>query len=131
MFSDYGEFLRLTRPLPLEYKQKIMDSLSPEDKRQLRKDFFVGGWDNIVYRNEIDHSSERVKTVFNKDPMRIRSLVMQGKSVKVPSAFWYTFVKDTKHIPKKYLTPFVGGIEVHEDPEDPEYVVLKRKGKYE
>lgn len=131
MFSDYGEFLRLTRPLPLEHKKKIVDALSQEEKLSLRKNFISGGWDNIVYRNEIDSSSERIKRVFNKDPLRLRSLVLKGNMVKVPYAFWRTFVEDTKHIPKKYLTPFVGGIEVQEDPDDPLYVVLKRKGNYE
>jgi hypothetical protein len=131
LFSDYGEFLRLTRPLPLDYKKKIVDALSQEEKRSLRKDFISGGWDNIVYRNEIDSSSDRIKRVFNKDPLRLRSLVLKGNAIKVPYAFWHTFVEDTKHIPKKYLNPFVGGIEVQEDPDDPQYVVLKRKGNYE
>jgi hypothetical protein len=37
LFSDYGEFLRLTRPLPLEHKQKIFDALPTQEKRQLKR----------------------------------------------------------------------------------------------
>lgn len=131
MFSDYGEFLRLTRPLPLDHKQKIMDALSSEDRKILRKDFIVNGWEPIVYKNEIASSTDRIKKVFNKDPIRMRALALKGNLVKVPSAFWHAFVEETKHIPKKYMTPLVGGIEVLKDPEDPEYVLLKRKGNYE
>jgi hypothetical protein len=131
LFSDYGEFLRLTRPLPVEHKQKIVDVLPSEEKRNLRRDFVINGWESIVYKNEIASSAERIKKVFNKDPLRIRSLALRGNDIKVPSAFWYTFVEETKHIPRKYMTPFVGGIEVVMDPDDPQYVVFKRKASHE
>lgn len=131
LFSDYGEFLRLTRPLPVEYKQKIMDALSAEERRNLKRDFVLSGWEPMVYRNELASSTDRIRKVFNKDPLRIRALALKGKSIKVPFAFWHAFVEETKHIPKKYMTPLVGGIEVIKDPDDPEYVVLKRKENHE
>jgi len=131
LFSDYGEFLRLTRPLPVENKQKIMDALSVEEKRELRRDFVVNGWESIVYRNEIASSTDRMRKMFNKDPIRMRALVLKGKDIKVPFAFWHALVEETKHIPKKYMIPLVGGIEVIKDPDDPEYVVLTRKGNNE
>jgi hypothetical protein len=115
----------------LEHKQKIFDALPTQEKRQLKRDFIMGGWESVVYRNEISLSTDRIKKVFNKDPIQIRALVLKGNAVKVPSAFWDTLVSETRHIPKRYMTPFTGGIEVMRDPVDPQYIILKRKATYE
>ena len=88
VFDSFTEYWYYARYLSREQRKIIFKSLPDEQKEFLDNSYLKEGWSDLFYRNEINEKLDELKDSYNYDLVDIRTKVMKGKSVYVPSKFW-------------------------------------------
>ena len=129
IFKDFHEYWYYARYLSEQQRKIIHDSLPITQQKYLKKSYSKGSWSDVFYRNELDGIVDELKEKYGYDLIELRSKVLKGKSVYLPTKFWEIVeeqigkykLKDVKHI--------TYGIEVIVCEENPNVTLLARSVK--
>ena len=88
IFDNFSEYWYYARSLSENQRKIIFRSLPTEQKTSLDSSYREDGWNDVFYRNEINEKLDELKDAYGYDVISIRSKVLKGKSVYVPSKFW-------------------------------------------
>jgi len=88
IFDSFSEYWYYARSLSENQRKIIFRSLPTEQKASLDSSYRKDGWNDVFYRNEINERLDELKEAYGYDVLDIRSKVLKGKSVYLPSKFW-------------------------------------------
>lgn len=88
IFDNFSEYWYYARSLSENQRKIIFRSLSSEQKASLDTSYRKDGWNDVFYRNEINERLDELKEAYGIDVLEVRSKVLRGKSVYLPSKFW-------------------------------------------
>lgn len=88
VFDNFSEYWYYARSLSENQRKIIFKNLSSEQKSLLDNSYRKDGWNDVFYRNEVDERLDDIKEAYGYDILDIRSKVLKGKSVYVPTKFW-------------------------------------------
>lgn len=88
VFDNFREYWYYARFLSGDQKKIIFRNLSSEQQAFLDNSYRRDGWNDVFYRNEVDEKLDDMKKTYGYDILYIRSKVLKGKSVYVPTKFW-------------------------------------------
>jgi len=87
-FETFSEYWHFARCLSQTQRDAIYDSLSNSERLHIEKSFKRGGWMDLMMRNKLDVFIDDVKHKWGYDLLEIRSKVLSGKSVYLPTILW-------------------------------------------
>lgn len=129
IFDSYPEFVRLTRILSDEQLSTVRQSLSESEMDSLRMSRDEGGFYQLESANEFDDCMERIESVTDFNPVRMRLQLLSGRRVRVPSAVWDTIVSELGHVDSSFSAILTDGIVCRRDARRAGYVVLTLGGR--
>jgi hypothetical protein len=88
IFSGFSEWWYYARVLTEHQRSVLFDHLDKKEKEFLQESYSKDGWEDVFCRNEIESLLDNLKEKYQYDIMDIRSKVLKGKSVYVPTKFW-------------------------------------------
>jgi len=88
IFDSFSEYWYYARSLSENQRKIIFKSLPTEQKSSLDSSYRKDGWNDVFYRNEINERLDELKEAYGYDLLDVRSKVLKGKSVYLPSKFW-------------------------------------------
>ena len=118
-FSCFGDFWQLTQDLDEFQRNKILNSLSEEEKDNLLKEIKNENWDELIYRNKIDKLIDEIKETFNFDMLDIRRKIIKGKSQYITQECWEYFISCLfeMDLEPEHYRYVIGGIKAETDGE--------------
>ncbi len=87
VFDNFSEYWYYARSLSENQRKIIFRSLSIEQRNFLDSSYRKDGWNDVFYRNEVNERLDELKESYGYDVVDIRSRVLKGKSVYLPSKF--------------------------------------------
>lgn len=88
IFESFSEYWYYARSLSENQRKIIFRSLPTEQKASLDSSYRKDGWNDVFYRNEINERLDELKDAYGYDVLDIRSKVLKGRSVYLPTKFW-------------------------------------------
>jgi len=88
VFDNFSEYWYYARSLSESQRKILFQSLPTEQKSSLDSSYRKDGWNDVFYRNEINEKLDDLKESYGIDVIEVRSKVLKGKSVYLPSKFW-------------------------------------------
>jgi hypothetical protein len=126
IFRDFSEYYHYIRHLSSSQKEKILSSLSRREAKNLENSFRLGGWEDLLIRNDLDKKVSNFKKKYNFDLLNSRIKVMSKKSVYLDKIIWEEIIKEISEFEDKHSSYLIGGIDAVNI--DPKTVLLIKKG---
>ena len=123
-FKSFVEWWHFAKHLSESQKRIIYDSLSSECQRKLQRSCKTGGWEDLLNRDEINNIIDDLKLEMNLDLINIRSLILKGKSVYLPTSSWETAITCLYKFPMEEKYFAIGGIKSSVCKENDEVTLL-------
>ena len=111
IFDNFSEYWYYARSLSENQRKIIFRSLPTEQKTSLDSSYRKDGWNDVFYRNEINEKLDELKEAYGYDVLDIRSKVLRGKSVYVPSSFWQIVEEQMSQYRPEVVQFVMSGIE--------------------
>lgn len=114
VFADFAEYWSFAKDLTTKQRRVILKSLPKTQREQLENDYEKQGWKYLFVRNELDAILDSIRDEFGVDLLRLRVLVLDGKSVYVKRKFWEHIHKKFRGYAAKHIYYIFGGIRATE-----------------
>lgn len=111
IFDNFSEYWYYARSLSENQRKIIFRSLPTEQKASLDSSYRKDGWNDVFYRNEINERLDELKEAYGYDVLEIRSKVLKGKSVYLPSKFWQIVEEQMSQYRPEVVKFVMSGIE--------------------
>jgi len=111
IFDNFSEYWYYARSLSENQRKIIFRSLPTEQKASLDSSYRKDGWNDVFYRNEINEKLDELKEAYGYDVLDIRSKVLKGKSVYLPSKFWQIVEEQMSQYRPEVVKFVMSGIE--------------------
>ncbi len=111
IFDNFSEYWYYARSLSENQRKIIFRSLPTEQKASLDSSYRKDGWNDVFYRNEINERLDELKEAYGYDIIDIRSKVLKGKSVYLPSKFWQIVEEQMSQYRPEVVQFVMSGIE--------------------
>ena len=111
IFDNFSEYWYYARSLSENQRKIIFRSLPTEQKSSLDSSYRKDGWNDVFYRNEINERLDELKESYGYDVLEIRSKVLKGKSVYLPSKFWQVVEEQMNQYRPEVVQFVMSGIE--------------------
>ncbi len=88
VFADFAEYWSFAKHFSNKQRRVILKSL-PKSQQQMLEDSYVkSGLKDLFIRNELDAILDSIRDEYGVDLLRLRVLVLGGKTVHVNKKFW-------------------------------------------
>ena len=111
VFDNFSEYWYYARSLSENQRKIIFRSLSIEQRNFLDSSYRKDGWNDVFYRNEVNERLDELKESYGYDVVDIRSRVLKGKSVYLPSKFWQVVEEQMSQYRPEVVHFVMSGIE--------------------
>jgi len=129
IFKDFSDYWHYARNLSTRQRRLISENLSHIDQKKLKESYSKGGWDEVLFRDSVCETLEKIKEQYSYDIIEIRCKVLAGKSVYVPKKYWDVLQNELITFPEKHVLFAVGDIKGVECKENKEVVLILPKNK--
>jgi len=129
IFKDFHEYWYYARYLSEQQRKIVYDSLPIIQQKYLNKSYNKGSWSDVFYRNELDGIVDELKERYGYDLIEIRSKVIKGGSVYLPTKFWEIVEEQLSKYKLKDIKHITHGIEAIVCEENPNVTLLARSIK--
>jgi len=130
VFRNFEEFVSLTRPLNLDQRRKLVESLPQIERKSLIASWQSDGWEDLFIRNEIDEILDGLRERFGEDLIFMRIQILNGAIRKIRKSFWMAVCEALEPYADKHKAYVLEGIQSEELGDD--WILLvpyKRRGK--
>ncbi len=124
VFEDFHEYWYYARYLSEEQRTIIFNSLPSEQRKYLNNSYKKGAWSDVFYRNEIDEFIDDLKERYGYDVLELRSKVISGKSVYIPTKFWEIVSEHMNQYNRKNVRHIMSGIRDIQCASNPDVTLL-------
>ncbi len=129
VFKDFHEYWYYAKYLSEQQRKIIHDSLPVNQQNFLKKSYNKGSWSDVFYRNKINKIVDELKERYGYDLVEIRSKVMKGKSIYLPTKFWEIVEEQLSQYKLKDVKYIMSGVGVEVCKENSNVTLLKRSIK--
>ena len=109
IFLNFAEFWHYTKKLSIDQRDALLNAMTSQERRRLKKSYQEEGWEDLFIRNFLDSELDRIKKETGIDMLFVRTRVLDGKEFTMPRKRWksiyQTFNKFGRH--SQYI---IGGI---------------------
>jgi len=127
IFRDFSEYYHYIRHFNHSQKEKILSSLSRREAKNLENSFRLGGWEDLLIRNDLDKKVLSFKKKYDFDLLGSRIKVMNKKSVYLDKSVWEEVLKDISEFEEKHSLYLIGGIDIINIDEKTVLLIKKQK----
>lgn len=123
-FKNFADYWHYAKNLNEEQREKIVKNLSKSEQDILRQSFEIGGWEDLLFRNQCDKVLDIINEKFGVDLLLLRNKVLSGYPQLVQIGFWEYVKSNFDKLQYKHIHYIFGGIA--ECKHDDEYVLLSK-----
>jgi len=131
VFKDFHEYWYYARYLSEQQRAIVFNSLPSEQKDYLNDSYQKGSWGDVFYRNEINDFIDELKDRYGYDLIEIRSKILKGKSVYIPTKFWEIVEEQMSQYKLKDVKYIMSGINAIVCKENEDVTLLTSSNKIE
>jgi hypothetical protein len=133
-FESFQDFWRNVRELEDSQREKLFNSLSQEEQKDIQNSYDSGGWEDLFMRNKIDKILDKIKKDTGIDLVDIRcKVVVKNKSFYINKNQWdhvCELIRSSVDKNKQYHTNYVlDGIDSVEESKGTVLLTKKNNGK--
>ena len=110
IFKDFSEWWYYARILTEDQRSLLFDHLQEGEKKILENSYTKEGWEDVFCQNEIESLLDNLKEKYKYDIIDIRSKVLRGKSVYLPTKFWEVLQEGLNQYKQDSVRKFIVGI---------------------
>lgn len=110
VFKDFKDYWHFVKHLTQKNRKTIFNSLSQDQQKMLKKSYEIGGWQDVFVRNRINEIIDEVKEKHGYSLLEIKSKIISGKSVYLPTDIWDEIESNFEKFPEKDIQFVLGGI---------------------
>jgi len=130
VFRDFSEYWYYAKYLTEYQRDVVYQSLPEEQRERLTDSYEKGEWSDVFFRNEIDEFVDELKDRYGYDVLSIRSKVLKGKSVYVPTKFWDLVVNQMHKYGTKDVHHILSGIKNVQCKSNPNVTLVVSSSSY-
>jgi len=118
-FNCFGKFWDVTHHLDEFQRKIIFDSLSDKEKEILIYDIKEKKWEDLIYRNKLDHAINDIKELLGIDILDIKRQIIKGKYIYIKKSDWEYIIDYINSITssKKHTNYILGGLDWYSEGE--------------
>ena len=131
VFKDFHEYWYYARYLSEQQRAIVFNSLPSEQKDYLNDSYQKGSWGDVFYRNEINDIVDELKDRYGYDLIELKSRVLNGKSVYIPTKFWEIVEEQMSQYKLKDVKYIMSGISAIVCKENENVTLLVNSNKIE
>ncbi len=127
VFRDFHEYWYYAKYLSEQQRAIVYNSLPEKQRKKLNKSYQKGGWSDVFFRNEIDNIIDELKSRYGYDLIELRSKILKGKSVYLPTKFWEIVEEQISQYQLKDIKYITYGVKAVVCKENPKVTLLEKE----
>ena len=129
VFRDFHEYWYYAKYLSEQQRSIVYNSLPEKQRKSLNKSYQKGGWSDVFFRNEINDIIDELRERYGYDLIELRSKILKGKSVYLPTKFWEIVEDQISQYKLKDVKYITDGINAVICKENPKVTLLEKDNK--
>jgi hypothetical protein len=129
VFKNFAEYWHFVKTLSEDQRRLIVNSLSTQEQKALRKSYEHGGWEDLFMRNACDYILSQISQQYEYDGkpldlLELRYRILSGDVYLMQRALWRHINSCFDRIPWQHIAYIFDGIMAEEH--EGGYVKLSR-----